>query len=78
MRYKIKAHYGNNSVICGYVNAASAKDAIRSAEDQGLFDQRDPDWDDISAIVSPAPEPLGSYRDQMKDAGRGHLVGDND
>lgn len=53
MRYKIKAHYGRNSVICGWVEAGSANEALRVAEDKGLFDQRDPDWDDVSAILSP-------------------------
>lgn len=65
MRYKIKAHYGNNSVICGYVNAQSASEAIRVAEDQGLFDQRDKDWDDVSAVLAPAstpPETTGAIR----------------
>ena len=57
MRYKIKAYYGRNSVICGFVNAASASDALRIAEDKGLFDQRDPDWDDVSAIAAPMPVP---------------------
>lgn len=61
MRYKIKAHYGNNSVICGYVNAQNAAEALRVAEDQGLFDQRDGDWDDVSAIAVPAPSQSPSH-----------------
>lgn len=60
MRYKIKAHYGNNSVICGFVEASSASEALRMAEDRGLFDQQDKDWDDVSAILSPRSDPSPS------------------
>ncbi len=77
-RYVIKAHYGNSRVKLGFVNAASAADALRTAEDQGLFDQCHPGWDDMSALIAPPPEPLGSYRDQIKAAGRGRLLGGQD
>lgn len=55
-RYKIRAHYNPGTVIVGFVEADSERQALIKAEDMGLLD--DDDAVDFIATVMPSTSSL--------------------